>query len=201
MVTFDQLRISDDGRKMYIDVHVNPVSNFYLDNIVIMTADKVSETAPDVPLKDSEGNYVDYIYYAEFKDNLREASLVLGSNDFNVSFSKANLSSDLFFVYVKCKRVDGKPVDYYIPCRLDEETTLGITFDYTLFYQKAMNYTKDLVKNCEIPMAFTDFILLWNAFKVSVETEHYLSAIRFYNLMFDISRGGHTTIKNCGCHG
>ena len=203
-VIFDQLRISDDGRRMYVDVHVNKAEmfdNVYLDSIIIMTADKVSETAPEIPLKNGEGEYTDYIYYAEFNNNLKEASLVLQPNDFNINFRKANLSSDLFFVYVKCKRVGDSKSDCCIPCRLDEETTLGVTFDYNMFYQKVINHTRELVTDCTIPMGFTDFILLWDAFKVAVDTEHYLPAIRFYNMMFDISKEGHSTIKNCGCHG
>jgi hypothetical protein len=191
---------------MYIDVHVNKAdmfSNVYLDSIVIMTADQVSETAPESPLKDSNGQYTDYIYYADFKDGLKEASLVLQPNDegFSLNFRKANFSSDLFFVYIKCKRVGSSKSDCCIPCRLDEETTLGVTFDYNMFYQKVMNYTRELVIDCVIPMGFTDFILLWNAFKIAVDTEHYIPAIKFYNMMFDVTKGGHSTIKNCGCHG
>ena len=51
-VVFDQLRISDDGKRMYIDVHVNKADyfdNIYLDELTIMTADKVSETNPNEP--------------------------------------------------------------------------------------------------------------------------------------------------------
>ena len=203
MVIFDQLRISDNGSRMYIDVHVNaakPFSNVYLDKIVIMTADKVSETAPEVPLKDGDGKYTDYIYYAEFNDGLKEASLVLTPNDFNIGFTKANLSNDLFFVYIKCKR-NGVPSDCCIPCRLDEETTLGITFDEKLLHQKVMGYTKDLVQDCSVPHAFIDFILRWNAFKSSVETEHWIQALKFYKLLFDDNGGSFKGIKRCGCHG
>lgn len=49
MILFDQLRISDDGKRLYINAHVNKAdyfANVYIDSIVIMTADKVSETAP-----------------------------------------------------------------------------------------------------------------------------------------------------------
>lgn len=205
MIIFDQLRISDDGRRMYIDVHVNKADmfdNVYLDSIVIMTADQVSETAPEIPLKNSNGQYTDYIYYADFKDGLKEASLVLQPNDegFSLNFRKVNFSSDLFFVYIKCKR-NGVPSDCCIPCRLDEETTLGITFDEKLLHQKVMGYTKDLVQECSVPHAFIDFILRWNAFKSSVETEHWIQALKFYKLLFDDNGGSSKGIKRCGCHG
>lgn len=49
MVLFDQLRISDDGKKMFINAHVNRAEEFkdrYIKSITILTADKVSETNP-----------------------------------------------------------------------------------------------------------------------------------------------------------
>ena len=80
-----------------------------------------------------------------------------------------------------------------------------------------MDYTKDLADDCTIPTGFTDFILLWNAFKASVETEHYGPAIKYYNMLFGnpderVTRdGSHSPFgggsannrrtKPCGCHG
>lgn len=193
-VIFDQLRIADDGKKMYINLHVNKAEYFndiYLDSITIITADKVSETNPDTPTSD-------YIYNKVFEDNQKEADLVLLPSDFNEHFTKSNFSSDLFFVFVKIK---GTPSEC-TPCRLDEEVTLGVTFDESLLYQRVMDFTKGLTDDCQIPTEFTDFILLWNAFKASVETEHYIPAIKFWKMLFD-NRGSAAMSKpkNCGCHG
>lgn len=210
MVIIDQLRISDDAERMYINVHINTADYFndiYLDSITIMTADKVSETNPEVPTED-------YIFHREFKDELKEAGMVLTVNDFirqwehdpqAMKFTRADMSKTLFFVYIKCK---GTPSEC-TPCRLDEEYTLGVTFDENMLYQTVMNFTKGLNDDCEIPLAFTDFILLWNAFKASIETEHYIPAIKFFNMMFDgyilngkgIGSPMSGTIKPCGCHG
>ena len=195
MITFDQLRVSDDGKRMYINLHVNNADyfqNIYLDSLVITTADKVSETSPHLPSED-------YIYKKEFTDNEREADFVLQPVDMNEKFSKSSFSSDLFFVYVKVK---GTP-DPCTPCRLDEEITLGVTFDENLLYQKVMQYTKSLADDCTIPVEFIDFILLWNAFKASIETEHYIPAIKYYNMLFEKSNtiASYEMIKPCGCHG
>ena len=193
-VIIDQLRISDDGKRMYINVHVNNASyfdNIYLDSITIMTADKVSEAAPELVTDD-------YIYQLTFEGNIKEAALVLTSADFD-GYTKGNLSGDLFFVYFKVKGVP----DPCTPCRLDEETTLGVTFDENILYQRVMGYTKGLADTCNIPMGFTDFILQWNAFKASIETEHYIPAIKFWNMLFENSNhiAGYRTTKPCGCHG
>ena len=195
-VIFDQLRISDDGQRMYINVHVNTADyfeNIFLDSITIMTSDKVSEAAPELFTDD-------YIYQIVFPEaDRKEAALVLKPTDFNEKFTKGNLSSDLFFVYVKVKGVP----DECTPCRLDEETSVGVTFDENLLYQQVMNYTKQLADDCTIHQDFTDFILNWNAFKASVETEHYVPAIKYYNMLFDNSTGStsYGISKPCGCHG
>lgn len=192
MLIFDQLRLSDDATKLYINVHVNKADYFkdiYLDNIKIMTADKVSETNPEVPTEDC-------IFTHTFGDNVKEAALVLTVNDF-LTLKQSDMSRTLFFVYVKCKGTVGACV----PCRLDELTTLGVTFDEKLLYQRVMDYTKSLADDCKIPVGFTDFILLWNAFKASIETEHYIPAIKFWNQLFDVGTTGNITYKGCRCHG
>ena len=195
MVLFDQLRVSDDGKRMYINLHVNKAEyfdNIYLDEMVIIPADKVLETSPTIPSED-------YIYKKVFEDGLKEADMVLLPTDFNEHFTKADLSHDLFFVYVKVK---GTP-DPCTPCRLDEEITLGVTFDENLLYQKVMGFTKDFADECQIPVGFTDFILMWNAFKASIETEHYIPAIKYWSMLFNYGGKsiGLTSIKSCGCHG
>lgn len=201
MVLFDQLRISDDGKRMYINMHVNRAEyfkNIYLDSITIMTADKVSETDPGMPTSD-------YIYTHTFENGMKEADMVLTASDFikiwqedpeAMFFPEAEMQRTLFFVYVKVKGIPGECT----PCRLDEEITLGVTFDENILYQKVMQFTKGLTKECQLPLGFSDFILLWNAFKASIETEHYIPAIKFWNMLFD-NIGPNRATKSCGCHG
>lgn len=201
MLIFDQLRLSDDSKRIYINAHVNKAdhfSNIYIKSITIMTADKVSETDSGSPTEN-------YIYKKEIEGEERELNLVLTALDFTktwetdakaMMFKDADMSSTLFFVYVECA---GTP-DACTPCRLEEATTLGVIFDENILHQKVMNYTKDLLADCSVPTAFTDFILLWYAFKSAVETEHYVTAIKFFNMLFDIV-GDTKIINSCGCHG
>ena len=194
MILFDQLRLSDDAKRLYINVHVNEASyfdNIAIDSITIMTANKVSETDPGTPTED-------YIYKTTFSTTTREADLVLTVNDFT-DLSQSDMSNTLFFVYVKCKGI----VDSCTPCTLDEETTLGVTFDENMLYQRVMDYTKELANKCDVSTGFIDFILLWYAFKAAIETEHYIAAIKYFNMLFDIvDDSGNTVItKSCGCHG
>ena len=205
-VIFTQLRLSDDGQRMYINAHVNNASYFdgiFLDSLTIMTSDKVSETNPNIPTSD-------YIYRQVFDGQQKQLDLVLTVDDFmrsweadpnSARFKRSDMGKTLFFVYVKIK---GTP-DVCTPCRLDEEITLGVTFDEKLLYQRVMDYINELLKDCTVPVGFADFILLWNAFKAAIETEHYVPAIKFWNMLFDINTGaqgfGRVTAKGCGCHG
>lgn len=227
MVQFDQLRISDDGKELFIDVHVNTSSyfkNVYLNGIVIIDANSkekdckskdytgISETDPYVPNNN-------YVYKSEISGNEKELHLRLTKADFDaafvnmnsgggldsskpyakVSFNKPNFSDSLFFVYIICKGADSECT----PCVLDSsKPTVGVTFDEKLLYQRVMDYIKQLSDNCTVPREFIDFILLWNGFKASIETEHYVPALKYWQMLFDNPKfiNGITT-KGCGCHG
>lgn len=194
MVLFDLLKISDNGKKLYIDFHVNGAKYYdklTLKSMTIMTADKVSETDPLTPS-------AEFVYHIDFPAGLREYSTVLLPVDLNERFTGSTFSEDLFFVYVVCQ---GTP-DPCTPCGLDDATTLGVTFDENLLHQKVLGYTRDLADKCQIPQAFTDFILLWYAFKAAVETEHPLVAIKYWQMLFGM-RGNDAPLhtKGCGCHG
>lgn len=191
MVIFDRLQISDSGKLLYLNVHVNKASmfdNIYIDKVIIQTPDQVSEADPLSP-----GDH--YVYMKQTEEDTKELHLALNVNtDFDGI--SGTLSDKLLFVYVICK---GTP-DPCTPCRLDEMTTLGVTFDETLMYQKVMQFTRQLNQSCEIPKNFIDLILLWNGFKAAIETEHYIVAIDFWKKLFS-SSSTLITSKPCGCHG
>ena len=192
MVIFDRLQISDNGKMLYIDVHVNKASyfdNITLDKLIIQTSDQVSETDPCSP-GDS------HILSMDIEGNEKELHLALKANvDFDEVFH--TLSDKLLFVYVICKGIPGECT----PCRLDEMTTLGVTFDTALLYQKVMQHVRELNETCKIAKGFLDLILLWNGFKAAIETEHYIPAIDFWKKLFKNRYGKGNFSKPCGCHG
>lgn len=192
MVIFDQLRISDDGRSMFIDAHVSQATGFenvYMESITIRTADKVTET--NLWNTDDVENPA---YRQVFDEGLKELHLILSVNDFLITSN--TLSDNLFFVFIK----DNGNADPCVPCPLTESVTLGVTFDEALLYQKMLQFTKQLADTCNISDDFVDMILLWNGFKAAVETEHYIDAKDFYYKLF---RNGSIRISTsgCGCHG
>ena len=205
MIIFDQLRISDDGKTLYISAHVNGAKMYndvYIDSITIMTSDKVSETDPGTPTEN-------YIYTQKVSGNEKEINIALTSTDFTklwetdpkaMVFKQADMTKTLFFVYIKAKI---SMISMCPPCGSDNLTTLGVTFYEQALHQKVMSYTKELTQECcNIPIGFIDFILLWNAFKASIETEHFISAIKFYNMLFDGTDSTSVApVKGCNCNG
>lgn len=204
MIVYDQLRVSDDGRQLYIDAHVSLASCFdgvTIQSLYICLGSQVYETQTIDP--ESNG----YIYKKEYGDSIREIHECIDIADDSLIYNKTSFSKDLFFVYVGCNTVPEGCKCYASVGRY----VLGVTFDESLLYQKVMQYTKDLADDCKIPVAFTDFILLWNAFKASVETDHYIPAIKYYNMLFGMDADGKPygaydktsgmIHKPCGCHG
>ena len=205
MLIFDQLRISDDGKKVFINFHVNKATYFdavTLDSITVIPAIsskgdiQVSET-DCVPPTDN------YIYKKVYGEGMKSDDIVLDdiiiSEAFNNTDSEGNpihegatakasyngsFSNVLLFVYVKCKIPAGE-LNSCVPCDSDSAmTTLGVTFDENLYYQKVMQFTKELADNCTVSKGFIDMILLWNGFKAAIETEHYIPAIDFWKKLF-----------------
>ena len=210
MIIIEQLRVSDNGKTIYINAHINEAQTFnnvFFESVTIATADQIDEASFQDPP-------TEYVYKKTFPEGTRRIDLVVSPYDTEWDSSnlgdkdpcsgKDNLSSTLFFVYFKCNAGNAM-LDPCLPCRLDEEITVGVTFDESVLYQRVMDYTKQLANDCTIPQGFTDFILLWNAFKSSVETEHFVPAIKYFNMLFgkgDFHLPGGTTVRRgCGCHG
>lgn len=138
------------------------------------------------PEKDEHGNY----------EGIEEGKPVA-----TTSFEPCDLSHNMFFVYIEC---EGSAAEC-TPCRLDEKTTLGVTFDYGILFNRAMNYTRELADDCNVSSNFIDFILNYEALKLAIETEHYVPAIKYWKwLIGDYGSDGsatYSTVKPCGCHG
>ena len=201
MVVFDQLKLSNDGSKLYINAHVSNASYFkdvYIDSIFIISSDKVSNTHSTNPKDLSIYNYT-------FEGENKEISLSLSASNFmrayekdydKIKFTGRDMKTTLFFVYIKCKGTVASDA----PCGFDEMTTLGVTFYERPLFQQVLNYSKQVADSCCVPQEFVNFILLWNAYKASLQTGHYIAAIKYWKALFnetDVS----TTVKGCNCHG
>lgn len=194
MVIFDQLRISDDGRKFYINAHVNKADVFAdttIEKLYVCLCDNIYETQN----VDPEVN--GYIYKKEYAAGTKEINEVLTIDMEDLIYNKPRFK-DLYFVYVKCANVPDEGKCYTAV----GDYVLGVTFDESMLHQKIMGFTKELSDSCNVPRSFIDFILLWNAFKSSIEVEHHIAACEYWNQLFGKNSVGYSIInKPCGCHG
>ena len=181
MVKFNELRISNDGKSLTIDVQVLSDSyydNVYLDSIIIDNQDTYVGTGPSSTPK----------YSYNIQDNLKRISII-------VDYRDLGSLEGLFFVYV---RVKGTPSPD-TPCGKDNITTMGTVTNMYPFYQQAMSYIKELAGNCTIPRGFTDYILRLRALELAIRTGNYPSAIDYYNRFFKGSRSSSIKKGGCGC--
>ena len=189
MVVIEQLRISPDGQKLFIDAHINKSS--YFENLVI---DKISIDTQNTVLQSFDGPSENPVFtHSTITNTLRpkEVHLVVDKNMID-----ADLSKDMLYVYF---HVSGTPSSN-TPCGLDSPYTLGVTFNEGIIYNRMMGYTKEITNTCEIPMGFIDMILQLEAIKAAIETENYVTANKFYNRLINLKSSSTSNI-NCKCYG
>jgi len=95
MIIFDDLRIADNGKRLFIKAHVNTASYFddiYIKNIIIMTADEVdAATNPNSPTQKYVYRRVfDKIYTADGQDPIATCSEV---KTLDIELTKADLDA------------------------------------------------------------------------------------------------------------
>lgn len=217
MVIFDQLRLSDDATKLYVTAHVNtaqymdntsPFKDVYIKRVVVSDANKITEMSD----LDTIVNRKKYLVKQDYGDGdyKKSIDLVFDANNFErhdeteikkIDFCGKEMLTTLFFVFIET--TDAGAAGACLPCYMQNKVTVGATFDENLLFQNVMNYTRELADDCNIPSGFIDFILRWNAFKAAIATDHYLPAVKYYNMLFGGSNSTNTTgtTRGCGCHG
>ena len=188
MVVIEQLRISPDGQKLFIDAHIN--KEYYDEDLVL---DKISIDTQNTVLQSFDGPSENPVFTQTTVTNTsrpKEIHLVIDKN-----LIDANLSKDMLYVYFHVK---GTPPPN-IPCGLDTPYTLGVTFNEGIIYNRMMGYTKEVANTCEIPMGFINMILQLEAIKAAIETENYVIANKFYNRLINLKSSSTSNI-NCKCH-
>ena len=219
MVIFDQLRLSDNAENLYINAHVNnavipnengldtePYKDVYITDVVVADANA------DIDVEDldsiiSNNKYLFMESYAA-SSKVKEVNLQLDATHFirhdesevkKMNFCGKEMLTTLFVVFIRTTDTGAA----CLPCYMSKPVTVGVTFDESILFQNVMNYTRELAEDCKVPSGFIDFILRWNAFKAAIETEHYVPAIKYYNMLFGEGSNAASTMgtKGCGCHG
>ena len=186
MVDFLECRMTWGGEKAIIDVKVKDkpyLTNITIKDFKIDNQDTFIETGPSSTA----------VKVADFDAfTLKTASVSFNLKDYKEKLHK----DDLLFVWVTLK---GTPSPN-TPCGEDVMTALCVLYDEEIPFKLGMGYIKDLSLDCEVPMGYENWLLLYNAFKLALDTGNYMLAIELWKKLKGIAPES-SKIKGCGCHG
>lgn len=209
MVIFNECRIDKEGKNLIVDVSVDSLSyykNIHLESITIDTDETFIENGPssnpiysqDFAESDAvEQNYNGivengvFIIDAQEETGLKNVRMKLSYKELGLD----NLSDNILFVYIG---VGGIP-EPDTPCGMDNKYSVAVAVNLRPIYNMAMGYIKELGNTCTVPKGFIDMILRMNAFKLSIKTGNFLTAIKQWNKLLKNKRIVSPT--KCGCNG
>lgn len=145
-------------------------------------------------IKVTNTDLIDPEIYRPIKRSYKSYRLTLNAGEHIPS-----LSDNMFFVYVKAKGVPAANT----PCGMDNEYTLGITFNPCALYSAMMSYVRETVNTCSVPRNFINMFLQFKAVETSINNEHYTQAIEYYNKFIRNLGKTSTSVytKPCSCYG
>lgn len=170
MVTFDELKIKNDGTVLdivcsvedlpiYNDMYIQRVSVEYYKNALSSGA-----------LSDKS------IVVYENKDNNTDVrSVAVGLSYLNAEvktkFGIEDFTNGLFYVVVEC---DGTlPAEVAtMPCGYDSTVDTGMVFDWKAVYDQGIQYialmNRQCADRCEDVAGFKDYVLLWHSLRMAM---------------------------------
>lgn len=170
MVFFKELRVTPDGRTLIIDAAIDNKTFYkhvFIDSIIIDTQGTYVNSGPSArPI---------YTYTLPTSMEQKEFRLELDITELGV-----NVNTTMFFVYVKTRG----EVAPDVPCGTVKDLIMGTVVNLRPIYRKALQFMKEVGKNCEIPKGFIDLIIKVKALELSIRTGNYVQAIKYWNKFF-----------------
>ena len=205
MITFNELRISDERDCLIIDIEVERVDVFkdmYIDSIYL-------EYYKNASVMDMPGPKSVLVYANENENPSVKAKRIyyrLDSYD-SAKMGVSSFDNGLFYVIVN---VGGTPTSQvaYMPCGTDEPKRIGAILDWKAFYERGMQYVNSLLNGCNpCPdlTGFEHFAVLWNALKMAIATCDWRLVSDLWNKFLlapsdtSITINTRTGSSGCGC--
>ena len=201
MITFDELRVTNDGEYLVIDVRVRKekiYSSVNIKSIVVGTHKNYVEG-------ESNGTVIDFTSLNEYSDNNRHILLRLSNLDLNPIAKKGqkdyiDLKEDLIYVYVDTTSLQ---TECDLPCDMMQAHNIGVTLYMGNIYNTFMQYMDELNgKFCsnQVPQNLIDLILRYTALTTALDSKHFIKANEFYTKWFTGDKCN-VPKSNCGCNG
>lgn len=201
MVTFNEARITDDGKAIVVDCSVDqsPVySGMYIKAIYIdwYRNYPVSGVASDNAVMIYD-NYMD-------NDDVKSVRTCLKANDIPEGFGTDALRGGLFYAIVQCDGdIDASAAK--LACGFDDTVDVAVIPDWKLLYGMGIGYAALLGSICDDMCKenspFISFILLWNSLKLAVSTCDYSLVNGIWDKIRRMvgSRDAFEVAAGCGC--
>lgn len=207
MLHFNELRITQDGKYLIIDVSVDESSYFdtvSLDSIVIDTQDTYVANGPSsTPIYTYKvGEDYQQVYSSPDNSQVLTSDLepVLVNNELesrrvrlslDATALGVQLNNTMFFVYVISTGTPSSDA----PTSTIDPMIMGTVVNLYQFYQKSIYYLKKVSSDCEVPKCFIDFVLRYKALELCIKTGNYTEAIKYWKKFFI----GNTPLFNNSC--
>ena len=170
MVTFNELRISDDYGCLIVDCEVERV-DIYNDMYIKSVYLEYYKNANAASMPSSKAACI----YENKNDDKKVKALrlsVLESSLGRMNLGTTSFKNGLFYIIVNCDGMMPPSIINY-PCGYDEQTKIGAVVDWKTFYNIGMSYVNSLFNGCNpCPdlTGFEHFAVLWNALKMALST-------------------------------
>lgn len=185
MLHWNELRYSDDGKNLIINVSVNTEEYFqdvFISKITIDNQDTYIDNGPSATPK-----------YTQETEAVKDLQLELPLNTLGLDSCK-----DILFIYVE---TEGTPsID--TPCNMDIPKILGVVYNSKGIYNGIMCYIKEIENDCIISKNLIDSLLKYKALLLSIKTQNYGLTVKYWNKFF--VSGLPNNISNslkCNCYG
>lgn len=201
MVKFDELRISEDGRYLTVECHVenyDVYSEMYIESIYLEYYKNRGTTG--VP---SENAIVLFENHNENPADVRGVRKRISMNDIPSGLGISTFTNGFFYVYVNCNG-NLPPEVASMNCTFDNTLDIGVIIDWKALYRKIMPLVASFASNCsgcELPSDFEHMILLWNAFRFAIDTCDWITAERIWDELIGLGSSAHSGASGCGCFG
>lgn len=183
MVRYNEIRVSQDGGNLLLDVVVSPYRYYDRMHISAIYAETEGTFVAGSPSSSAVCLYED-----DGSKALRHVRLTPTPSDLGLG----SFAGHVIYVYAACGGFPSPDV----PCMMDAEWTLGVTLDWRPVYREGMAHITEVVgKSCGLPRAFIDYALRLEALRVALECGQYSTA----NELIKIFGTGESASAKSGC--
>jgi len=192
MVTFNDLRLSDNRRYMLINAEIDEefASTHYISDVwVEYYKYRNADGAPN-----TDKAYLAYEYH-EGAEKLTAVDLTVDSENFTLEANGVStFVGGLFYVIVVCRALEDDT---------DMTADLGAVLDWQKVYEIGMRSVTEITasckKNCELPEFFEQFVIVYHALELALDAQDLDQIDKLWSRFISFSAPNGALGSPCNC--